>query len=1360
MVNINSIGSRISLGIFTIVLILCTIVGINATQHASINQFSKQSFEEDVPGTQISLNLKFQLARALNALSGWSVNGAEQYKRDFNLAWDEITFYKNELSSIAKFSDSQHKKSIEFQVSLLQEVLNRLHKAQQDVLEVAQSSKNFPGIRLLNLEIAPAVDRINDLASQLINVESKKAQAQQNTSRLKLMADFRASFANATSSLRIYLLSSNEQYRIDHQSQWKENTIHFNRLLDSSDILPVEQQQILAEIKVHRDLYEPMIDKLIELRAANNWNIAQHLLNGVVAPLDNEAKNLIDDIYLKNDKHMKDNMTNIADSQKFAYQVSIASLLFAIILAAILAYFLTRMITNPIKEVLNVATNISRGNFNQSTTPKGAIEIKQMFEALSSMIRMLRKVEEHAKSVSQGDYSHPFTPISTEDQLGFAIQKMSKNLATTTLQNEKQNWANKGIADFNSHIQGQINLDDMLSSISNFIGDYFDVSVVALFLAQGNTLKLTSSYALKYRSTTVTEYSIGQGLVGQSALEKKTLIFRDSDTDQDWLNVDTGVSIAHAQHIAVVPMVNKQSNENTLVGVIVVSNMDRFNETEIQTLENIAQSAAVAIEMVESRSQLQDLLEESQVQAEELQAQQDELKTANEELEHQTNTLTKAKADLEEQSKKLEESNYELTLQSKMLEDQKHRLEIKNTEVEQAKQLVEQKAEEVAQASKYKSEFLANMSHELRTPLNSLLILSENLKENETNNLTQEQVEDIDIIHSGGTKLLNLINDILDLAKVESGKLSVNYETLPLESFINEINKEFHPLAQRKQLKFKISIAENLPKVIESDIMRLSQIIRNLLSNAIKFTNEGEISLKVSQSNKQNIIERLANDNTHHPKQALLFEVKDSGIGIDKSVHKAIFEAFQQADGSTSRVFGGTGLGLTISRELANLLGGYISIKSKPDHGSTFTLTLPLRNLEEKAVANDHLSASQALAKEIEQPIIADDRYNVSSNEQPIVLIIEHNAQTAKAILSIAHNHNFLGIVASSGKSGLALVNQYQISAIILNLDLPDIHGAKVLEGLKTSPLTQNIPVHLINERHEFIEKVDGAEGFITKPLDTDNISEIFNHEHNANARILIIENDQNNCHALKKLFNKKQFQLETTGSGLEAIELLKEISFDCIVLDLTLDDMTGIQWLEQCHNKEFTLPPIVIYTAEELSEEKYKQLLTYTQSIVIKGQRSAERLLDEVILFLTTNLAKANIDVPSQSKQENPFLDKKILLVDDDMRNTYALSKILKAKGMKIVIADDGQMAVDQVAQQQDIDLILMDIMMPVMDGYQAIKKIRENNQHPYPIIALTAKAMAEDRERCLNAGANDYLTKPVQTQKLLEMVKLWLYQ
>ena len=738
---------------------------------------------------------------------------------------------------------------------------------------------------------------------------------------------------------------------------------------------------------------------------------------------------------------------------------------------------------------------------------------------------------------------------------------------------------------------------------------------------------------------------------------------------------------------------------------------------------------------------------------EELKMQQEELKASNEEIEA-------SNEELEEKTKALEEQNMQIQQQA--------------TELEESKKLIEEKVEEVERGSRYKSEFLANMSHELRTPLNSLLILAKMLAANEEGNLTEEQIEEAHVIHNGGLELLGLINDILDLSKVEAGKLSLVVDEVALDGIVKRLQQQFAPVANDKHVNFLIKLADNLPKMLTTDVQRVEQVLKNLLSNAFKFTQEGSVTLEVGRPQKGQLQRFRAGDDA-----MIAFAVIDTGIGIEATKFKDIFEAFQQENGSIDRHYGGTGLGLTIARKFAHMLGGEIQVASKKGEGSCFTLILPITldaavmpNEEPAmipAVADSARIALKPMPKVWGPEFIADDRKNIADKDK-VLLLIEDDRNFAGTLMKIARKRGYKCLAAGDGKSGLLLATQEVVHAIILDLTLPDIDGMNVLDQLKHNLKTRHIPVHIISGRDEgdtVVPLRKGAIGYLTKPVEIEKIEGAFGKIETLLAagmkKILVIEDDPKNQLAIQSLLTKKDVEIILAGTATEGTQKLKEDAFDCVILDLQLPDMNGFEWLEKMSKKP--LPPVIVYTARELSEEETTKLSRYTDSIIIKGAKSPERLLDEVTLFLHSVESTLSADqqeiIRMQHHPDKVLQGRTVLLTDDDLRNTFALSKLLKAHGMDVVIADNGQMALDKLKEHPSIELVIMDIMMPIMDGYQAMHAIRAQPRfRNLPIITLTARAMPEEQEKCIAAGANDYLTKPVDIERLLTLLRVWLFK
>jgi len=761
----------------------------------------------------------------------------------------------------------------------------------------------------------------------------------------------------------------------------------------------------------------------------------------------------------------------------------------------------------------------------------------------------------------------------------------------------------------------------------------------------------------------------------------------------------------------------------------------------------IEKYVGIRFDITNTKNQMEELAK----QGEELQTQQEELKQMNEEL--------------EEQAQNLKQQQEELQMTNEELEEQTQSLEAKNLEIEASKNDIEQKTKQLEISSRYKSEFLANMSHELRTPLNSLLILSKDLSENRNKNLDTIQVESAEIIYKSGCDLLVLINEVLDLSKIEAGKMAVNIEPVSLKNFLNELIREFKHQAEQKGLQLNLKMDKELPEFIRTDSQRLNQILKNLLSNAIKFTEKGSVSISIVPNTESTII----------------ISVTDTGIGIPEDKQMAVFEAFQQAEGGTSRKYGGTGLGLSISRELAKLLGVEIKLSSKLNKGSVFSLIVPLEiHQEQEDTSTDTPDSFRAKEsglfiprlsnepKYLNYPSINDDRDTIT-NDDKTVLIIEDDLKFATIILRQANKKGFKCLSAATGEDGLLLALKYNPQAIILDMILPGINGHAVLLELKANPSLRHIPVHIISAKERSLEPIrEGAVEYLMKPVAKEDLEEAFNRIENfVNRKIknlLIIEDNENSRKAMRILIGNGDVKCFEAGTGKEALAIYEQNHIDCIILDIGLPDMSGFDLIHKLENlKGHNIPPIIVYTGKELTKEENNELQKYAESIIIKGVKSEERLLDETALFLhrtISNMPKSKqLIINNLYDKEAVFHAKKILLADDDMRNLFALSKILKERGMEIIKAENGKNALEMLELHPDIDLVLMDIMMPEMDGYEAMKRIRSNVKFKnLPVIALTAKAMKDDKQKCIDAGANDYITKPIEVERLLSLMRVWL--
>lgn len=1017
------------------------------------------------------------------------------------------------------------------------------------------------------------------------------------------------------------------------------------------------------------------------------------------------------------------------------------------VVGLLLALFLSRSITGPVQELVRITQKIGAGDFTTQAQVKTQDEIGELGRSFNQMTDNLRQI------------------IEAEQQAKKEAEQARREITAANETLKAQIWQTTGQAQLNEKMQGEQDLSTLADNIIEQLCQYLQAQIGALYIAEDHCLNLMGSYAFASKNP-ARQIKFGEGQVGQAALKKCPLLL--SNLPNDYITISSGLGETAPRHIMILPF----SYNGQVVGIIELGSLAEFSEAQMSFVQTALNSMAIAFYTAQTRARVNELLAETQQQAEELQAQQEELRVTNEELAAQTESLTVSEAKLKEKQAILDQQNRELTV---------------------AQQELEKKAEELALASKYKSEFLANMSHELRTPLNSLLILARMLAENKEGNLTEGQVESAQIIHSGGIDLLNLINDILDLSKVEVGKMNFNFEAMPLADLEAMVQAQFAHIAEEKGLKLDISLADDLPASIEIDPLRVKQIIKNLLSNAFKFTSDGSISCSIYRPKAEVDLSQSGLE----PGQSIAISVTDTGIGMTPEQQKIIFEAFQQADGSTSRKYGGTGLGLSICRELAIKLGGQIEVTSEPGKGSAFTLYLPIKRRadqghengeeQEQEVEQQEAQVSQWSSSLMSTPLTpqvtngsgspasvlnspADDRAKLNAGDK-ILVIIEDDPNFAKIVYDYSHQKGFKCLIAGEGKTGLELVRSYQPEAITLDLNLPDISGWEVLEVLKNDPNTRHIPVHIISADEEMLDAYrKGVMSYLTKPVPQEELDDTFQKIENFTSRqikaLLLVEDDENSRHSLKKLLGGSDVQISEADRGQKALEMLKAQHFDCMILDLSLPDMSGFELLNQINSDErITRCPVIVYTGRDLSPEENLKLMKYADKVIVKGVKSPERLLDETALFLhrvVADMPEANQRTIKQLYNKDGLLKgKKVLVVDDDMRNSFALSKLLSDKGVIVKIAKDGQKALDLLAQEPQVDLVLMDIMMPVLDGYETIKRIRAQQRFKsLPILALTAKAMKEDREKCLAAGANDYLPKPVDIDRLFSMLYIWLYQ
>jgi CheY-like chemotaxis protein len=1009
-------------------------------------------------------------------------------------------------------------------------------------------------------------------------------------------------------------------------------------------------------------------------------------------------------------------------------------------------------------------------------------------ELAANLTTQVRAIAEVATAVTKGDLTRS---IAVEAQGEVAILKdnvnlMISNLRETTQKNTEQDWLKTNLAKFTRMLQGQRDLETVSRLILSELAPLVSAQHGVFYLMDGGEdhapyLKLLSTYAYRERKHLANRFHLGEGLVGQCALEKERILL--TEVPPDYIKISSGLGEATPLNAVVLPVLF----EGQVTAVIELASFRRFSEIHLTFFDQLTESIAIVLNTIAASMRTEELLKQSQSLAEELQTQQKELTETNKRLEQQAQTLKASEELLKNQQEQLQQTNEELEEKAELLALQNREVERKNREIEYAKQSLEEKAEQLALTSKYKSEFLANMSHELRTPLNSLLILARLLSENGDRNLTAKQVEYANTIFSAGNDLLALINDILDLAKIESGTMSIDISSVQFTDLREQMERTFTQVAHDKHLDFVLQFGSNLPPTIQTDSKRLQQVLKNLLANAFKFTEQGQVTLDVRVAT-----EGWSSDQKtlNQADRVIAFAVRDTGIGIAPEKQQIIFEAFQQADGTTSRRYGGTGLGLSISREIAHLLGGEIRLTSELGQGSTFTLYLPQsyqpmeptktrsepnlnrifrRSLPVEPTPIPTLSPPQTIELLMENEL-EDDRELIQEGDRSL-LIIEDDLNFARILLDLVREQGFKGLVALRGDVGLALAQEFKPSAIVLDIRLPVMDGWMVLDRLKHDPATRHIPVHIMSVEEGLQRSLQqGAIAYLQKPVSNEALlnalSAIKQFVERPVKNLLIVEDDELQRHSLMELIGNGDVSTLAVGTGAEALEALRSEHFDCMVLDLGLPDMNGFELLEQIkQNPNLNYLPIIVYTGKELTPQEETQLRRVSESIIVKDVQSPERLLDETTLFLhriQANLPAATQSVLEQLQQSDPILvGKRVLIVDDDVRNIFALTSILERYQMQVFYAENGRDGIRMLQSTPGIDLVLMDIMMPEMDGYETMQAIRGMETFAeLPIIALTAKAMQGDREKCIEAGASDYITKPVDMEQLLSLMRVWLYR
>jgi CheY-like chemotaxis protein/CHASE3 domain sensor protein len=972
-------------------------------------------------------------------------------------------------------------------------------------------------------------------------------------------------------------------------------------------------------------------------------------------------------------------------------------------------------------------------------------EVRRVTSGLLDVERSLRKARSDSLAATNKTTRVVFVALFAAAALflAFTSRRNLQSMAATfekALANEREaraaieteDWIRTGQMKVAAAVQGDMSSEEVGKRALDALTAYLGSEVGVFFTADGSGFRRTASHAVEIGKS---HFSPGEGLVGSAA--EKTEPTRVRDLPPDYLSIASATGKTSPTELLLLPAYV----EGKAHAIVELAFRRTIEERELRLASDVGETIAIAIRSAEYKARLQELLEESQRQGEELQTQQEELRVANEELTEQSNALREAQRLLEERQEELEATNASLEEQT--------------NELQRAQIALGDKANELERASRYKSEFLANMSHELRTPLNSTLILAKLLADNKEKNLSPEQVRYAETIYGAGNDLLGLINDILDLSKIEAGRMEVHTTRLPVARLVEPVTRTFEPVAREKKLSFTVKLEPSLPPAMDGDAQKVQQILKNLLSNAFKFTEKGEITLRAWSDGS-----------------TVRFAVQDSGIGIPEGQQGLIFEAFRQADGTTNRKYGGTGLGLSISRDLARLLGGELTVESAPSRGSTFTLTLPI-------VYAGPATKVEAKPREIEAPRptkrsdvasspATDDREKLDRSQR-LLLVVEDDPAFGRILVDLAHELEFQCVVATTAEEGLRLATQHVPTAVILDMSLPDHSGLTVLDRLKRNPATRHVPVHVVSVADYTQQALTmGAMGYMLKPVKREELVQALEAMQQRVSgrmkRLLVVEDDAVQRESIQALLGGNDVQTVAVGTATEALEHLRSSTFDCVVTDLTLPDRSGYDLLETMASDDaYAFPPVIVYTGRSLTAQEEQQLRKHSSSIIVKGARSPERLLDEATLFLH----QVESELPAERRRmlqqardrEKVFENRKILVVEDDVRNVFALTSLLEPRGAKIVIARNGLEGLAALAKNPDIDLVLMDIMMPEMDGLQATREIRKDPRHAkLPIIALTAKAMRDDQERCLAAGANDYLSKPMDVETLLSLLRVWM--
>lgn len=1198
---------------------------------------------------------------------------------------------------------------------------------------------------------------------------------------------------NKTQTLQRNWITTNDSAMINVRHATWDNDIAqtINKMQSMTEANSTSMQELQ---QIQRDLTE-VKNKQDQIESETNLSNPQ-LQEKFLRDLSPLIQNLRTDAAIYQESHQNQlvgNLQQMKTKLTIVFFVAASFLCLGIILCSLMALILSRSITRPIYKLVNSTRQLAIGDLSQDFTIIGSLEFEELSQSLNNVVTTLRslsnvtekmamgdynqrvdvksnadllaisvnqmldnftQIVNQANAIANGDYSTDIIPRSSIDKLGTSLQNMTQMLRQNKLFSDDQNWLKDGLASFANIVGETRDLSTLCNQVISEVCRYTNAACGTLYVytEESQVLQLFGSFAFVERKALHNKFKLGEGVAGQVGLEKKAIILKKTDD----IIISSGTIEEPAETIYCAPILYEKS----LIGVIEIAWNHGIKDLIVQYFESIEPMLASHMQAAYQQTITEQLLRDQKLLAEKLQIQQEELKATNEELEQQAQTLRASEEELRAKDETQRAINAKLEEKTRELVEQKERIEKANHALKEASDELKEKAEELSLASKYKSEFLANMSHELRTPLNSLIILAKLFAENKETNLNEDQIESAKIMLKSGNDLLTLINDILDLAKVEAGKIEIHLGESRLTDFSDSTHRNFKHVTDEKHIDLITEIAPGLPPMIITDEQRVSQIIRNLLSNAIKFTETGFVKLLIERP-QSNEIANLPKD-----KHYLAFRVIDTGIGIPKEKQQLVFEAFQQADGTTSRKYGGTGLGLSISTQFAKLLNGSLSLTSEDGKGSQFTLIIP-DNTDLLDVETHHEEPAITFKKPVAHSKPADN----TNKLLPKLLLISNDPQQLELFNKLASNQYTL-IQITQPEEILKKAVPHGVAGMVIDLDLENINALELINKLKENTLTANIPLMVFGSLDVSPESITRSViGYLKKPIDEQHLSKALNQIQEATNTaihsLLIVEDDLNHLNAIRKLLSRNNLTIETAATGTEALYKLTHTDFDCVILDLGLPDISGQEILKQYENAgKKNYPAIIIYTGKDLSREDSEALSSYVDSIILKGSMaSMDRLQEETSAFLrkinnhSQQNDSSNVQLVNPTPATAQYNNDKVLVVDDDMRNVYALSRVLKTAGLSVLMAANGKAAIEMLDKNPDIKIVLMDIMMPVMDGYEAIGLIRQKQQFKnLPIIAITAKAMLGDKEKCLQIGASEFLTKPIDIDNLLLMLQKWI--